>query len=666
MQPELPCRILTHFDNTSLNRCSDRFEALSNCGLYLLRSAFGVKVFKSSSSDLPQTTRLTNSIACRIFCGLLAVTVCVPLTLIGIALALLSQSHSESYRLVRELPRKTEPVTSPATPVAKSVPPEAPKSNKLIGSNDALPPPPPPAPPAAVSTPDTSVVPYTAPQAALLPITPVDLPPASTVALTAVARIERTADAVTATVALGLSQGPHPAKSQSITVPAPGPIRSQPSHNAVVSKQTIIMSPNGLQNNPRMQFEIAMRRSGNKDLVCTQVIKRANEFLLMHKLSNSMLSYVQDVCTTALLNMTSEMFMEHSFWAINKRKLKNPQNFDLTVTVDPTIRATIGYISGIVLGKVPTDRKEILSSPLAINEKLSGTLSTSTQVVRVTKETFRKALEIAAKTDPTVAVNVHDEKLCQGMSMMVPVDVLDAVIASEKQSQITAPKVSFDAAKVPATLKLMTSGDIEKVVAYIMRDPHPDAIDKACDELASAGYYWGLSSTYKEDTMGLDDQQVQNLVKSMEVVYYNMSSTMFASYVNMMFEENVLMEPNLGKIGLEVLIYTLNASRKPDCITTLRLVRSESNHNVVWRTFVNRCKPKADCGFGEFVLNMPGFQELLKQAQSEKPAPAYIRSKPNPEISFDEILPAGYQMKFMFASDVKGPLAPGSAVINLG
>lgn len=91
----------------------DCFEEVSNHGLYLLRSAFGVKVHRSSETELPQITQLTNSLACRIFAGLFALTVLLPLTLIGIALERLSKTHSESYRLVREIKLKPNPTPTP-------------------------------------------------------------------------------------------------------------------------------------------------------------------------------------------------------------------------------------------------------------------------------------------------------------------------------------------------------------------------------------------------------------------------------------------------------------------------------------------------------------------------------------------------------------------------
>lgn len=121
MQPDLPCRILIQSENAGITYSADCGERFSNHCLYLLRAAFGVKVLHQSNDQLPQITRLTNSMALRIFAALLAVTICLPLTLIGIACALLSKTHDEFSRSVRLLPAKPVATVNAPAPAPASL-----------------------------------------------------------------------------------------------------------------------------------------------------------------------------------------------------------------------------------------------------------------------------------------------------------------------------------------------------------------------------------------------------------------------------------------------------------------------------------------------------------------------------------------------------------------
>lgn len=97
MEPTLPCRLLIQFDNTKANR-SDFTEKLSNPCLYLLRTASGTSVRVSNGS-----INKAHSLALRILSGFLALTICIPLTLLGIVFWALSGSHSAKYQRITEL-----------------------------------------------------------------------------------------------------------------------------------------------------------------------------------------------------------------------------------------------------------------------------------------------------------------------------------------------------------------------------------------------------------------------------------------------------------------------------------------------------------------------------------------------------------------------------------
>lgn len=135
MQPDLPCRLLIQSENGGITYQPDCFERISDKSLHYLRAAFGVKVIRSSSQEAPRVTQLTDSVAYRIFAALLALTLCLPITLIGVACAYLSTTHDDFYRFLTQIPLKPpEPVAPPqvsvttviaASPAAAPTPPPA-------------------------------------------------------------------------------------------------------------------------------------------------------------------------------------------------------------------------------------------------------------------------------------------------------------------------------------------------------------------------------------------------------------------------------------------------------------------------------------------------------------------------------------------------------------
>lgn len=92
MEPTLPCRILVRFEDTETTIGADCLENLSNSCLYLLRTAFGVTV-----DPCTPLIQKTDSLVARIFAGLLALTLFLPLSFIGAVLCKSSNCHLEKY-----------------------------------------------------------------------------------------------------------------------------------------------------------------------------------------------------------------------------------------------------------------------------------------------------------------------------------------------------------------------------------------------------------------------------------------------------------------------------------------------------------------------------------------------------------------------------------------
>lgn len=137
METTLPCRLLVRFDHSQTGYSTDCRESLSNCCLYFLRNAFGV-TFNLSTAQ----TEKAKSIASRIFAALLALTLCLPFTIVGALLCKSSDSHFEKYSAVMvtkvEL-CKRDALPPPANADSPSLPPGSPQregiSRTIPGQN---------------------------------------------------------------------------------------------------------------------------------------------------------------------------------------------------------------------------------------------------------------------------------------------------------------------------------------------------------------------------------------------------------------------------------------------------------------------------------------------------------------------------------------------------
>lgn len=98
MEPTLPCRFLVQFSNPKMTTQADCSEKLSDKCLYFLRTAFGATA-KVSNGLISKT----QSVALRFFAALLALTIGIPLLLIGAVLWTCSGSHAAKYHYVKEL-----------------------------------------------------------------------------------------------------------------------------------------------------------------------------------------------------------------------------------------------------------------------------------------------------------------------------------------------------------------------------------------------------------------------------------------------------------------------------------------------------------------------------------------------------------------------------------
>lgn len=95
MQTNLPHRLLTQFADPT-----DWQERASNKCLYFLRVAVG-STYVVQTKESTKATEKTYTAAFRAFAGLVAFVLWLPMTLIGIALCLSSQTHSEAYQVAQ-------------------------------------------------------------------------------------------------------------------------------------------------------------------------------------------------------------------------------------------------------------------------------------------------------------------------------------------------------------------------------------------------------------------------------------------------------------------------------------------------------------------------------------------------------------------------------------
>lgn len=105
---------LIEFD-TSRNRVVDWQERGSNAGLYFLRTAFGFDCRILDNDVL--LVQKTYSIALRALAGLVAFTLWLPFTLVGLLLHYCSQSHANAYAVAQKILQ--QPKTQPAPPTVE-------------------------------------------------------------------------------------------------------------------------------------------------------------------------------------------------------------------------------------------------------------------------------------------------------------------------------------------------------------------------------------------------------------------------------------------------------------------------------------------------------------------------------------------------------------------
>lgn len=138
MKPELSSSLLVQFDRANSGH-ADLSEVASDVCLYFVRVALGkVCILPRKRDDRFQVVEHTNSVALKALAGLMAFTLWLPITFIGIILHYTSQSHEGAYRSAQKCLEQygkrpllhTTPSSNPA-----SMPPAIAQSSKLAVSS---------------------------------------------------------------------------------------------------------------------------------------------------------------------------------------------------------------------------------------------------------------------------------------------------------------------------------------------------------------------------------------------------------------------------------------------------------------------------------------------------------------------------------------------------
>lgn len=117
MQPELSRPLLIEFDKAS-HPLADWQETGSDFCLYYLREAFGsICVLPQAGEEKSRVVEYTDSVAFRALAGLVAFTLWLPITFIGIILNYCSKSHETAYLLYQNSVAEKQ-VSSTPTPAA--------------------------------------------------------------------------------------------------------------------------------------------------------------------------------------------------------------------------------------------------------------------------------------------------------------------------------------------------------------------------------------------------------------------------------------------------------------------------------------------------------------------------------------------------------------------
>lgn len=132
MRPELPQTLLVEFARTSDGPPADWKEIGSDFCLYFVRAAFGNRcVLPKTNEGKCQLIEHTHSVALRALAGLMAFTLWLPITFIGVILHYCSKSHDIAYVYAQNCGKQyAEKLAMPKPPVStpSSIVPEPPKT----------------------------------------------------------------------------------------------------------------------------------------------------------------------------------------------------------------------------------------------------------------------------------------------------------------------------------------------------------------------------------------------------------------------------------------------------------------------------------------------------------------------------------------------------------
>lgn len=609
MQTHLPCRTLVTFDHTGFNTHPDCTEISSNLGLYLLRSACGVTLHKSTNPNLTVIIQSTDSVALRIFAGLLALTLFLPFTLIGLALECLSKSHSETYRMVQNLqlppkPTQTAPVPSPTAspadkPSEQKEPTTTEQRSELITNPPSSSAPTEPAPTEPPSTNEVLTVAAT-PSTALTSPAPVSsVDPATAIvadATTPASPILTTATTVAETAAAQFKGSVPANRDQPSAVTETSPPSSPTSPPKLDHIDTLLT--NGDMDAVE-RFIKGHTKRPQREKVCSQLVQRANAFIQKFPhIEESKFKNIYNAVVRAFYQMPAALFCEHAHWILDPKRVTKPKNFDMRTKIDINMCTVVQLILTKILGKEATEPDpKLLTSPLYINEQITHAISKNLGV------SFTP-LNSSTQIPPSIAGdNAYAMRLPPGREMISAyacdsngrvAGTLDPVAlpthkpSTETQlvpgpaASRTMHTVTVDPTKISPAFDLLATGNLAEISKYINQNPDPTTIDKACEELANAAFLWAMRPTGRwiRGERALTAKEEDNLIKAMEFVFFNMSGFQYMTFIHMIVEPNCPdIHPRLRDLTIEINMAANNVPTNSQ--QTHRLLRDQATTGII-------------------------------------------------------------------------------------